>query len=168
MAIVLDTPRLRLRPFVQGDLDAYAAICADAEVMRYIGTGETVSRADAWRQMAIFLGHWALLGYGMWALEEKETGAFVGRVGFLHPPDWPDFELGWTLARAAWGRGYATEAAARALDYAWRELRRARVVSLIRPANERSVRVALRLGAQRAGEVLLRGSPAELYEHRRP
>ena len=164
----LETERLRLRAFRDDDLDAYAAMCADPEVMRYLGTGATLSRGDAWRSMAGFLGHWALRGYGMWALEEKATGKLIGRAGFLNPEGWPGFELGWTLGRAHWGRGFATEAARRALDFAFAELAQPRVISLIRPANTPSMRVAERLGEVRAGEIELLGGPCYVYEVRRP
>ena len=163
----IETERLRLRAFRNEDLDAYAAMCADPEVMRYLGTGATLSRADTWRSMAGFLGHWALRGHGMWALEEKATGTLVGRAGFLEPEGWPGFELGWTLGRPHWGRGFATEAARRALDYAFHELDRDRVISLIRPANTSSMRVAERLGEARAGEIELLGGPCYVYEVRR-
>jgi RimJ/RimL family protein N-acetyltransferase len=165
--VVLETPRLRLRAFRSHDLDAYAAMCADPEVMRYLGPGLTLSRTDSWRSIASMLGHWRLLGYGMWALESKADGAFLGRAGFLDPPGWPGFELGWTLAREHWGNGYATEAARAALTYAFDILGRDRVISLIRPGNERSVRVAGRLGAKLAGEVDLLGSTALVYAVRR-
>ena len=160
----LETARLRMRAFRVDDLDAYAAMCADPEVMRFLGTGVTLDRSEAWRSMAGFLGHWALRGYGMWALEEKQTGTLVGRSGFLNPEGWPGFELGWTLGRPSWGKGFATEAARRALDYAFEDLGRKRVISLIRPANTPSMRVAERLGMVRAGEVELLGGPAFVYE----
>jgi len=160
----LETARLRMRAFRVDDLDAYAAMCADPEVMRFLGTGVTLDRSEAWRSMAGFLGHWALRGYGMWALEEKQTGTLVGRSGFLNPEGWPGFELGWTLGRPSWGKGFATEAARRALDYAFEDLGRERVISLIRPANTPSMRVAERLGMVRAGEVELLGGPAFVYE----
>jgi RimJ/RimL family protein N-acetyltransferase len=159
----IETARLRLRPFRGEDLDAYAALCADIEVMRYIGTGVALSRGDAWRSIAGMLGHWQLLGYGMWALERKSDGAFLGRAGFLNPPGWPGFEIGWTLAREHWGQGYASEAARRALAYAFGVLKRERVVSLIRPGNERSIRVAEKLGERLTGEVELLGSKALVY-----
>ena len=164
----LETERLRLRAFRDEDLDAYAAMCADPEVMRFLGTGITLNRGETWRSMAGFLGHWALRGYGMWALEDKATGALVGRAGFLNPEGWPGFELGWTLGRQHWGRGYATEAARRALEYAFRELGEPRVISLIRPANLPSIRVAERLGEKRAGEIELLGDTALVYEALRP
>lgn len=142
-------------------------MCADPEVTRYLGTGVTLTRPEAWRSMAAILGHWQLSGYGMWAVEEKASGTLVGRVGYLDPPGWPGFELGWVLARSHWGKGYAIEAARVALDHAFGPLERDRVLSLIRPDNHRSVRVAERLGSQLAGEVELLGSRALVYEARR-
>ena len=168
MEIELATPRLRLRHFRESDLDAYAEMSADPEVMRYIGTGVTLSRPDAWRSMAGMLGHWKLRGYGMWALELKSNGQFLGRAGFLDPPGWPGFELGWLLGRPHWGNGYAVEAASAALRYALDELRRDRVISLIRHGNARSIRVAEALGERLAGETDLLGSKVLVYEIKRP
>ena len=169
MGATLETERLLLRPFRNADHAAYAAICGDPEVMKYIGTGVTLSPTEAWRSMAASLGHWELLGYGMFAVEEKATGALAGRVGFLDPPGWPGFELGWLLGREFWGRGYATEAAKTCLGYALGTLKRERVISLIRPGNDRSARVAERIGERLAGEAELLGSPALVYEAlRRP
>ncbi len=82
----LETPRLLLRQFRESDWDAYAQMSADAEVMRYIGTGVTLTRDESWRSIANFLGHWQLRGYGMYAIESKESGEFVGRVGIHDPP----------------------------------------------------------------------------------
>ena len=167
MDVVLETQRLRLRQFRNEDLDAYAAICADPEVMRYLGTGVTLNRTDAWRQMAAILGHWKLLGYGMFAMELRDTGELIGRTGFLNPPGWPDFEVGWTLGQPWWGKGYAVEAAVRCRDYAFEVLQRDRVVSLIRPDNHRSIKVAEKIGEKLAGEVELLGSKALVYEIRK-
>jgi RimJ/RimL family protein N-acetyltransferase len=166
-AQVLDTPRLRLRPFAAADWEPFAAICADGEVMQYIGAGGALSRNDAWRSMASFLGHWALRGYGIWALEHRDSGALIGRLGFFDPPGWPGFELGWLLARAHWGNGFAREAAAVALRHAFEVLQRERVISLIRPENRRSIAVALAIGEQLNGSVELLGSEALVYEVRR-
>ena len=159
----LHTERLVLRMFREEDLDEYAAMTADPEVTRHLGDGSTLSRADAWRQMAMILGHWRLRGYGMWAVEESATGRLAGRIGFFNPEGWPGFELGWTLAREFWGRGYATEGARRALEYGFNELGRGHVISLIRPANAASVRVAERLGERLERSVELLGAPALVY-----
>jgi RimJ/RimL family protein N-acetyltransferase len=105
----IETPRLRLREFRASDLDAYAAMCADAEVMRHIGAGGPVDRANAWRQMALFNGQWSLEGCGIWAAEREADGVLVGRIGLLKPPDWPALELGWLLGREFWGQGLARE-----------------------------------------------------------
>ncbi len=160
----LETERLRLRQFTEGDLDAYAPMVADREVMRYIGTGAVMSRMEAWRSIAGILGHWQMRGYGMWALELKATGELVGRAGFLNPEGWPGFEVGWMLARAHWGRGYAIEAGRRALAHAFDDMGRDRVISLIRPGNARSIRVAEALGERLAGEVRLMRARALVYE----
>jgi [ribosomal protein S5]-alanine N-acetyltransferase len=166
-APLLETPRLRLRPFGADDWPAYAAMCADAEVMRHVGTGQVQSAEDAWRSMAVFLGHWALRGYGMWALEHRDSGALLGRVGYIDPPGWPGFELSWLLARPHWGHGYAREAAAVALRHAFDVLQRDRVISLIRPGNARSVAVAEAIGESLQGSVELMGGEALVYEARR-
>ena len=101
----LETTRLLLRPFEAEDLDPYASMCADPEVMRYVGDRGVLSREDAWRQMALLAGHWLLRGFGMWAVEERESGTFVGRVGLHYPEGWPDRKVAWALARPFWDRG---------------------------------------------------------------
>ena len=97
MIPTLETERLRLRAFREDDLDAFAAIYADAEVMRFIGDGNVADRDGTWRVMSLLLGHWQLRGYGIWAAEEKETGALVGRIGLWNPEGWPGLEVGWLL-----------------------------------------------------------------------
>ncbi|MBM3583038.1 MAG: GNAT family N-acetyltransferase [Alphaproteobacteria bacterium] len=144
--ITLESPRLRLRPFTEADFDAYAVMSADPEVMRYIADGSTLDRETAWRQIAMFLGHWSLRGYGLFALEPKAGGAMIGFAKLWHPKGWPGVEFGWRLARAAWGHGYATEAATVARDWAFGALGLAHLVSVIDQANARSIAVAGRLG----------------------
>jgi RimJ/RimL family protein N-acetyltransferase len=160
---ILETERLRLRSFQRSDFDAYAALRGDPEVMRYLGNGEVWDRGRSWRHLAFLLGHWQLGGSGIWALEEKETGAFLGMVGFAHPEGWPGFELAWTLARQAWGRGYATEGARAALAYAFTALRKGRVISLIHPGNFASIRVAERIGESLQGRNELAGEQRLVY-----
>jgi RimJ/RimL family protein N-acetyltransferase len=154
--VCLETKRLILRPFVEADLDAYARFCADAETMRYLGDGRPLARWEAWRQMALFLGHWQLRGYGLWAAQDRTTGALVGRIGLYNPEGWPGLEVGWLVDRALWGRGLATEGGRAALAYAFRELDADHVISIIRPENRASIRVAEKLGMvfERTEEVL--------------
>ena len=163
----LETERLRLRIMEERDLDALAAMYGDAETMRFIGEGKVLSRMESWRSIAVALGHWLLKGYGMWAVEVKATGTVVGRVGYIDPEGWPGFELGWLIAREHWGRGYASEAALAARDYATGTLKKERVISLIRIGNERSVRVAEKLGFVRDGTVEMLGAPALVYANRK-
>ena len=159
----LETEHLVLRMFQEGDFEAYARIGADPDVARYIGNGLPLTRQEAWRGLAAHIGHWALRGYGMYALEEKATGEFVGRAGFFDPEGWPGFEIGWTLARECWGRGCATEAARRLLDHAFADLGREHVISVIQPGNAASVRVAERIGERLERTVELGGREVLIY-----
>jgi RimJ/RimL family protein N-acetyltransferase len=160
--VTLETERLLLRMFRDEDFEAYAEFCADPDVMRYL-TGKPMSRVEAWRHMAMMVGHWTLRGYGMWAVEERATGAFIGRIGFNDPEGWPAFEIGWTLGRPYWGKGYATEGARVALDYAFDELDKPHVISLIHPENLGSISVAEKLGEKLEGETEVLGMPVLIY-----
>src|SRR5450432_1796425 len=133
----LETARLKMREFRDQDIEQYAKFCADPEVMKYLG-GKTLEKWEAWRHLAFLVGHWELRGYGMWAVEERESGMFIGRVGFNYPEGWPDFEIGWMLGHEYWGKGYATEAARAALEYCSKELGRQHVISLINKDNRNS------------------------------
>jgi len=160
---VLETERLVLRPFREEDLDAYATMCADPEVMRYLLIGRTFSRAESWEHMATILGHWQLRGYGLWAVEHRQSGNLVGRIGFINPEGWPGFELAWTLARPYWGNGYATEGARAALTYGFEELNRTDIISLINPANGPSIRLAERIGESLQDSIEFRGKQVLVY-----
>ncbi|MCI0462083.1 MAG: GNAT family N-acetyltransferase [Gemmataceae bacterium] len=163
MMLTLETDRLILRMLRESDLDAYAEMCADPEVMRYIGDGQPLARPMAWRNLAMMVGHWSLRGYGLWAAEERSSGVLVGRIGFWNPEGWPGFELGWMLGRPFWGRGYATEGARAALQVAFTQLGQLHVISLIHPDNSASLRVAERLGERLAGSTEVMGKPALVY-----
>jgi RimJ/RimL family protein N-acetyltransferase len=114
---LLTTDRLLLRAFVSADFEAYATIMADPAVSQYLGEGRPLSRSDAWRQLAMILGHWTLRGFGLWAVEERSTGRLLGRIGCHEPEGFPAFEIGYVLAADAWGRGYAREGAAASLRF---------------------------------------------------
>jgi RimJ/RimL family protein N-acetyltransferase len=159
----LQTDRLTLRMLRDSDSDAYAEMCADPETMRYIGDGQPLIRPMAWRNLAMMLGHWHLRGYGLWAAEERATGAFVGRIGYWNPEGWPGFELGWMLCQSFRGRGYATEGARAALAFAFTRLEQPQVISLIHPDNAASIRVAERLGERLVGPIEVMGKPVLVY-----
>jgi len=161
--ISLESERLRLRWFREDDFDQFLHLCQDPEVMRFLGDGRPMNGMEVWRQMATFMGHWFFRGYGIWAVEEKATGKVIGRIGFIYPFGWPGFELGWTLGRESWGKGYATEGAARALEYAFTEMGRDHVISCIAPENVASVRVAERLGQKVEGSTELLGRNVFIY-----
>lgn len=158
----LETERLILRMWRESDMGPYAEMCADPEVMRYVG-GVPMSRPEAWRKLALVVGHWRLRGYGMWAVEERASGELVGRVGCWQPEGWPGFEIGWALRRNFWGRGFATEAGRASLDYAFNELNQTHVISIIHPDNRASIRVAERLGEGLEGETEVFGTKVLVY-----
>jgi RimJ/RimL family protein N-acetyltransferase len=162
----LETERLRLRAWREEDLEPYAVFCASDGTARFLGG--TCNREDAWRRMAMLIGHWALRGYGNWAIEEKATRRWVGYSGLWKPEGWPEPEVMWGLAADCHGRGYATEAARRARDFAYRELGWRSLISCIAPANEPSQRVAGRLGARHERDIELRGAQAGVYRHPGP
>ena len=163
----LATPRLTLRAFRRGEFDAYADHLADP-ASRPPGLSP-VDRRMAWRMFAACLGSWALDGAGWWALELRETGFVVGTVGaFYREPLAPGapaplLELGWSVYRAHWRRGYATEGAAAALRDVRDRLGARRAIAHIDPANEASLRVAAGLGMTFQGEVEFYGATTGLH-----
>jgi RimJ/RimL family protein N-acetyltransferase len=163
---ILETPRLRLRMFRQTDADAYTNMVADTEVARYL-SGQPLSPSEAWRHMAMLLGHWQLFGFGPWAVEERASGELVGRIGLYYPAGWPDLELIWTIRRQSWGHGYATEGARAALTYVFKQMGRDRVISLIRAQNTASIRVAEKLGQRLQDRMDFYGEEALVYGIRR-
>ena len=147
----LQTERLVMRGFREQDLDELAAINADAEVTKWVGDENGLSREDTWRRMAYWVGHWELRGYGQWALIERDSGRLVGRTGLLRPENWPGLEVGWLVGREHWGRGFAPEAGRASIDWARDAVGADHIVSLIEDANERSARVAQKLGMELEG-----------------
>jgi RimJ/RimL family protein N-acetyltransferase len=165
----LTTERLRLRPLRRSDVEACATLNADPEVLR-CAYGETTpwDLGRAWRYLAFLSGHWVLGGCGTWAVEHRETGAFLGLVGFSEPEGWPGCELAWHLDRSSWGQGYATEAARAALAYAFDELGKERIISLIHPDNHASLRVAEKLGERLVRRIEHQGREMLCYGIERP
>lgn len=141
-APVITTARLRLRGHTLADLDA---LCDLFETDRACFMGGPVPRKEAWRWLASEVGMWEMMGHGAWGVETRD-GEFLGQVGLLKPPHFPEVELGWTLLEKAEGKGYAFEAALAAQHWAW-EQGFETLVSYIDPANARSIALAKRLGA---------------------
>src|SRR5205823_3385305 len=161
----LETERLLLRQFREGDLDAYRRMVNDPDAMRAMGDTEPQTRAQCWRTLAIYLGHWAMRGYGPFAVEERSSGAFVGRIGPWFPEGWPGLELIWAVDRAYWGQGLATEAARAARDFVFRTLADRELISLIELENVASRRVAEKLGATHDRDVDFLGLHFRVYRH---
>jgi RimJ/RimL family protein N-acetyltransferase len=151
------TERLLLRSWRPSDRAPFATLNADKEVVRYIGSGAPMTRADSDALLEAIEAHWREHGFGLWcAAPREDPDACLGFVGlavpaFL-PAVLPAVEVGWRLARSAWGRGLATEGARASLRHAFEDLGLAAVISIIDPLNERSIRVARKLGMRRGAD----------------
>ena len=163
----LETQRLKLRAFTVDDCEPYASMYANESFYRFLD-GKPLARSQVWENMAVILGHWSLLGYGIWALECRETGQLVGRAGLLNLPGWPDVEVCWALSPDFWGKGYATEAAQASINWAFDTRGFGRLISLIHPDNSASKALAIRLGEKFLERISIAGKPADVYEFIRP
>lgn len=143
----LKTERLLLRPFVQEDLDPFAAIVANPQVIgNATYSGQPMNRSQAFNWLCMMLGHWHLRGFGIWAVEEKSSGKFIGRIGLQYLDWFDDVELVWMLDHTAWGKGYGTEGARAAVDFGFGLRQLPAITAVIRVDNEPSQRLAKRLG----------------------
>jgi len=162
---IIETPRLILRQWRSADIAPYTEMLADPATARFITVdGKPVEDAmTGWRHTVVMAGHWAIHGAGMFAVEEKFSGQFIGRVGPWYPPAWPDFEVGWGIAKEVRGKGYAAEAAGAAIDWAFANFAIAQVIHCIDRENAASQSVARRLGASKQRQIELFGHPADMW-----
>jgi RimJ/RimL family protein N-acetyltransferase len=169
--IVLETARLRLRWFAPADADALLVLLNDPEWLRHIGDRGVRTRGDALQFVAerLVASYWRQ-GFGLWAIERRDDGAFAGVCGLVCRDGLPDLDLGYALLPAWRGHGFAREAGAACLDYAVRALGEQRVLAIVAPGNDRSQATLAALGMQPHGEVTLTGSEhaSMLYEWRGP
>jgi RimJ/RimL family protein N-acetyltransferase len=147
------TPRLLLRPIEMQDFEAWAAFMADAETTRFLGGAQP--RALAWRGFMTVAGAWHMQGFSMFSVIERLTQRWVGRLGPWMPEGWPGTEVGWGIIRECWGRGYAVEGAAAAIDWAFDELGWDEVIHAIDARNTASQAVARKLGSEQRGHGVL-------------
>ena len=147
----LETARLRLRAHTADDHAECAAIWSDPAVTRFIG-GRPFSAEEVWKRLLQYRGLWQLLGYGYWAAEEKDSGRYIGDIGFadlareLQTSLRGMLEFGWVLSPQAHGKGYASEAVAAACSWADARFPERQVVCIISPENLPSIRVAEKAG----------------------
>jgi RimJ/RimL family protein N-acetyltransferase len=153
------TPRLKLRAWTDADVDQLADIYADPESVRYL---RYYDREGTRAQIQRFRDHWAERGFGLWAVEERATGRFIGRIGLMRHEDWVasphDAEVGWVIARDLWGQGLASEGGAAALEFGVKKGLHD-FISIANVDNAASQRVMAKLGLVRAGETVWRESP---------
>ncbi|HEY4012490.1 MAG TPA: GNAT family N-acetyltransferase [Polyangiaceae bacterium] len=157
----LSTVRLLLREPRLDDFEAFAANAADP--VAAAGTGSAaVDAREAWRRFHGAAGHWLLQGMGWWVVEERELGA-IGMVGVFRRERGPGVEIGWSVYRAHWRNGYASEAAAAALRFAVTDRRAARVIAHIDKGNVASARVATKIGMRLHGDTAFYSDVVHLY-----
>jgi RimJ/RimL family protein N-acetyltransferase len=172
-APVLETPRLLLREHRVDDFEPLAAMWADPAVTRHIG-GRSFSGEESWARLLRYAGHWALLGFGYWAIEEKAATGFAGEIGFaeykrdLVPSLDGTPEIGWALAPRVHGRGFATEAAQAVTEWGDSHLRARRTACIIHPENAVSIRVADRCGYRELQRTTYKGQPTILFVRETP
>ena len=161
----IETPRLILRPWRSSDIAANTAMLSDPDSGRFITPdGKVVTTEQGgWRNAAVIAGHWALHGFTMFAVEERSSGKYVGRVGPFSPPEWPGFEVGWGITPECRGKGYAVEAARASIDWVFANFEIGEIIHCIEAGNESSKSVARRLGARHDGEVDLFGKTNERW-----
>jgi RimJ/RimL family protein N-acetyltransferase len=167
---VIRTERLVLRGHVREDFPAFAAMRADAVVMRFIGKGDVLGQEDSWLRFTSTIGHWALLGHGTWAVEESATGRLIGSVGYVdkkRPAEHPASgapEMGWSFASDVHGKGFASEALDAALTWGAGHFGPSRVVCVIGDGNEASVRLAERHGFRQFARASRYGLGRRVFE----
>jgi RimJ/RimL family protein N-acetyltransferase len=159
----VETQRLLLRPFMRDDLDAFALINADADVMRYIGDGKPQSRAQTEMRLNAILNHWDQHGFGLWAVVDKASKALIGFCGLQYLDNTAEIEVGYRLAKRFWGMGIATEAASATLRYAFEVLGLDRIVAVVQPENFASQSVIEKIGLRYVKEARFYNSDVEYY-----
>lgn len=163
--LTVETERLILRRWRDADVAPNTEMLADPVTAQFITSDgkPVVDEFVGWRNAAIMAGHWALHGFGLFVVEEKLTGRYAGRVGPWFPAGWPGFEVGWGIAKSFRGKGYAVEAAAASIDWAFATFEIDKIVHCIRPENVASQNVAQRLGATIERQVELFDRAADLW-----
>jgi RimJ/RimL family protein N-acetyltransferase len=167
---VLHTERLCLRGYRFDDFAACAAMWTDPQVTRYT-TGRPLSEEEIWTRFLRAIGHWSLLGFGYWAVEEKATGSFVGELGFadLKRDPQPSLqglpEMGWIFSSAVHGKGYASEAVRAALAWGKPRFAPKQAVCLISPENYPSIRLAANNGFREFQRTTYKGDPVILFRN---
>jgi len=142
----IETDRLVLRLWQEKDFDQFVKYYSNENNAKYVGGQKTLD--EAWRHFALQIGHWELKGFGYWAVDEKESGSFVGCVGLWQSAGWPELELGYWLLNEYQGKGYAREASLASREFARNSLNAKSLVSYIDPSNAASIKLAESLGAK--------------------
>ena len=145
VATLIETPRLKLRIPQEADLDEWFALLADPQSSQFIGGPMT--RHQAWGTLAVFLGHWALRGFGPFSLVLRSSGLTIGWAGPWFPDGWPGREVGCVLRKEYWGQGLATEATTAAVQWVRQVLKWHDVIHCIDPNNSSAIALASRLGS---------------------
>ena len=162
---ILQTDRLQLVALQAHHFEEFVQLYSDPDTMQFIGLGQALDRVGAWLHLSMLLGHWQLRGYGAWALEPRGGRELIGQVGLFHPAGWDEAELNWMICPALRGKGLAAEASLAVRDFAFDILELPSLISLIRPGNEPSRKVAMRMGALPEEIIDFLGAPMQVYRY---
>jgi RimJ/RimL family protein N-acetyltransferase len=168
MVPTLETERLVLRAHRLEDFPDLAALWSDPVVTRFI-SGIPQTPEESWSRLLRYAGHWLLLGFGYWAVEEKATRTFLGEVGFadmkrtIEPPLGTTPEAGWVFASSAHGKGFALEAVQAIHAWGANHFQAPTSACIIHPENESSIRLAVKIGYREAARSFYKGTEAIVF-----
>ena len=160
----LETERLILRQFKEEDLEDIHLYFSDPVATKYT-VAKSFSRLETWRDLCVKIGHWHVKGYGPYAMVEKQSNRVIGISGFWFPYDWPEAEIMWALVRQYWGKGFAREATLAVQAVAKKHLPDLPLISFINCENQRSINLALRVGATFEKQTSFRNGLWNIYRH---
>jgi ribosomal-protein-alanine N-acetyltransferase len=161
---VVETTRLLLRPVTSADLDDFAAMNSDRDVMRYIGAGKPQTRAQTHMRIYAILDHWEQHGFGLYTIVDRVTRAYIGFCGLQYLDNTSEIEVGYRLAKQFWGAGLATEAAKASLRQGFDEFGLDRIVAVVQPGNLASQRVVEKIGLRYVKDARFYNTDVKYYE----
>jgi RimJ/RimL family protein N-acetyltransferase len=160
----LETSRLVLRQFCEKDNDSYSQLMQNSGVVRFLDNGNTLNTFESWHHLSMLLGHWVFKGFGCYAIEEKLSRKFIGKVGLYSPHQWPGIELTWLIDPHFQNKGFAFEAAQLVINSSFKNKLCNELISIIHPENLNSIKLAQKLGMTLLDSQKITDNPSLFYQ----